>query len=199
MSWALCTAAPCLEANPISCLSVTGSHRQFYSYLLGQRQRGLDTGPLLSPEMQPSLQRMAFQPRWQPENKPHSARFLPWNPGRSKGRGHLKARPPMGQVTLIDPVRGPLKYRFLGPTHDAIPRGLEGCLWFCIFSQTFPEESISHQRFEKQLRPKPRSCLSKTTLQTRHQPTSHPPSPTTPGITRNVRRQQNIQIRIFNL
>lgn len=111
MSWALCTAAPCLEANPISRLSVTGSHRQFYSYLLGRRQRGLDTGPLLSPEMQPSLQRMAFQPRWQPESKPHSARFLPWNPGRSKGRGHLKARPPMGQVTLIVTRR-------LGHIHD---------------------------------------------------------------------------------
>ena len=61
MLWVLCTAAFCLKAIPFL-LCVTRSHRQFYSYLLGQRQRGLDTGPLLPWEMQSSLRRTRFQP-----------------------------------------------------------------------------------------------------------------------------------------
>lgn len=39
------------RGNPVSSPSVTRSCRQFYSYLLGQRQRGLHMGPRLPWEM----------------------------------------------------------------------------------------------------------------------------------------------------
>lgn len=71
----------------------------------------------------------------------------------------------------LNPLKGPLKCRFLDPIHNSIPVSLEGCPRVCIFSK-LSQRSLWHQRFEKQLT-QPWSCLSNTTLQIRCQPTGY--------------------------
>lgn len=88
--------------NPILFLSITKSQRQFYSYLLSQRWRGLDVGPLFPLETQPSLRRMGFgsQRASLPQPMGTLPAFFPQNFSRNKGNGHLRVRPPVEQVTL---------------------------------------------------------------------------------------------------
>lgn len=72
--------------NPILFLSITKSQRQFYSYLLSQRWRGLDVGPLFPLETQPSLWRMGFgsQRASLPQPMGTLPAFFPQNFSRNK-------------------------------------------------------------------------------------------------------------------
>lgn len=78
-----------VTGNPVSSLRVTRSHRQFCSYLPGQRQRGLATGPLLPGRCSPRCgdevpAGVAVR------SKPALHCIFPRNPGRSRRLGHLK-------------------------------------------------------------------------------------------------------------